>query len=149
MSRRMKMASVGALCVGAIGFAASSAVAGASPTRAPSASSGTFTCTTGRSGTFTINSGHSTGTSWNVAHLSFTGGGTGIFVPSVISTTTTATTTTGTVVFTTSSTRTKGNGHTPAPNACSISAMAQFTTGGQMLTFSLSGTVTGKLVANG
>jgi hypothetical protein len=64
--------------------AAGVAAAAASPSTAPSALKGSFfDCSNGESGTFVVNSGQAS-SSWNVAHLTFTSGGTGIFVPTAM-----------------------------------------------------------------
>ena len=68
----------GAAVVGVVGLMAP--VASAAPVKAKTALSGTFTdCSNGTSGTFVVNSGKSQATNWAAAHLTFTGGGKGIF----------------------------------------------------------------------
>jgi hypothetical protein len=71
-----------ALTVGVLGLGLSSA--GASPSNAPTALSGTFNCA-GQTGTFVVNSGNAMApVTWNVAHLTFSSGGSGIFVPTAL-----------------------------------------------------------------
>jgi hypothetical protein len=77
--RRLSVAAV--LGVGVLGPGV--ATASAAPANAPSSTTGSFFgCSNGDSGTFVINSGNShAAQTWNVAHLSFSSGGTGIFIP--------------------------------------------------------------------
>jgi hypothetical protein len=79
MRQRFTVA-VFAACLGVLGVGV--AGAGAAPRNAPTSVSGTFfDCSNGDSGTFVVNSGNSQPTTLNAAHLTFSGGGTGIFVP--------------------------------------------------------------------
>lgn len=65
----------GAIGVGSAAYAA--------PSNAKTSVSGTFDCGGGVQGEFVVNSGNAqAATTWNVAHLFFSGGGTGIFQPS-------------------------------------------------------------------
>lgn len=139
--------SIGAIAVGSVN------VAGAAPVAAPSSLHGTFTCGTGMTGVFVTNTGNATATPMNVAHLMFSTGATGIFVPSTLTfTIVVVTTTTGTVIGTFSATSVKGNGHAPSTDSCTISAtigpFATPDTGGD-ITATLTGTVVGKIVMNG
>ena len=122
-----------ALSFGFLGLGA--AVAGASPTNAPSSQSGTFTCPGDVTGMFTVNSGNThAAQTWNVAHLVFDSGATGIFVPTTLSLTFTPTG--GTPA---SFTVTKGSA--PSSVTCTISeSTPQFT---------LFGTATGNIVMTG
>lgn len=162
MSRRARWsvttaAAVVALSLGAV-VQGSGSVAGAAPVNAPSALHGTFTCGTGVSGTFVTNTGNATGTAWNVAHLLFTTGARGIFVPTSLSFTVSevaVTPTTGDVVATTTfhvPTRAKGNGHPPSTMTCQIAATEgpePTPTTGLEITITLTGTVVGKIAMNG
>lgn len=141
--------SVGAVVLGA------GTVAGAAPSDAPSSLHGTFTCGTGMTGTFVTNTGNATATPVNVAHLTFTTGARGVFVPTALTFTVTVYTTTNDMTLTTFSlTRVKanGNGHAPSTDSCTISAsFGPFTTPttGNQVTGILSGTVVGRVVHNG
>jgi hypothetical protein len=65
--------------------AAGMAAASASPSNAPTSTTGLFTCPGGVTGTFVVNSGKASApTTWNVAHLTFDSGGSGIFVPTAL-----------------------------------------------------------------
>jgi hypothetical protein len=70
-----------AACLGVLGLGVVGA--SAAPGNAPNSLTGTFfNCSNGDSGTFVVNSGNShAAQTWNVAHLTFSGGGTGNFVP--------------------------------------------------------------------
>jgi hypothetical protein len=59
---------------------------GASPVNSPDALTGTFfDCSNGASGTFVVNSGNAQANqTWNVAHLTFSSGGTGVFIPTTL-----------------------------------------------------------------
>jgi|GEM_PF-2813612 len=154
MSRLLKAIFVGVLCLGVPLVSAGVTVAAASPGRSPTASSGNFSCTTGRTGTYIVNKGHSTATPWEIAQATFSRGGKGIFVPSSLDLAIAGIDkTTGTVLFMTPEPfNTKGNGHAPAPNSCFITALvgtAHTTTSGITLVFMLEGTVTGRIVTNG
>jgi hypothetical protein len=129
---RYAVAASAALSMGIVGFGA--AGAGASPSHAPSAQTGTFTCPGGPSGTFTVNSGNSHAAQvWGVAHLIFDGGGTGNFVPSELNLTIMS----GGMTFTSDSIK----GNAPGSVTCSISESSPG--------FSLSGIVTGTIVVTG
>jgi hypothetical protein len=83
---------------------------------------------------FTVNSGNShAAQAWGSAHLTFNGGGTGIFVPTELNLTITS----GGMTFTSDSTK----GNAPGSVTCTILESAPG--------FSLSGIVTGTIVANG
>jgi hypothetical protein len=106
----------------------------AAPVGAKSSLSGSFDCGGGVSGTFLVNSGNAqSAQTWNVAHLSFTGGGTGIFVPTRLDLTFTM----DGQSFTSHAVK----GSAPTAITCTIAA------GGDG--FSLAGTVAGKIVRNG
>lgn len=126
------LAAAAALSVALLGFGA--AGAGASPSNAPTAQMGTFSCPDGSSGTFVVNSGknHAAQT-WDVAHLTFSSGATGIFVPTALDFTITFNGQT----FTSSSTK----GSAPGSTTCSISESGPG--------FTLSGTATGKITITG
>lgn len=118
------------------GFGAS--IAAAAPTNAPTAIMGTFDCAGGETGTFVVNSGNAqAATTWNVAHLTFNGGGTGIFVPTVLELTFTG----PGIPLQPPTATTKGNGNPPANATCTIMA--------QEGPFTLSGTVIGRIVMTG
>jgi hypothetical protein len=120
------------LSMGLLGLGVSAA--SAAPSKAPSAQKGAFVCPGGVTGTFIINSGNShAAQTWNVAHLTFDGGGAGIFVPTELDLT--ITTPGGT--FMTHSVKGKARGSI----TCSISETAPG--------FSLTGEVTGNIVHNG
>jgi hypothetical protein len=106
--------------------------AGAAPTNAPSSLTGQFfNCSNGDSGTFTVNSGNShAAQTWNVAHLVFASGGTGIFVPTALA-----------LSFNGSPPTLVTKGSTTGSVTCSISATEDG--------FMLNGTVTGNVVTNG
>jgi len=80
-SRTLAVALGGALLVAATIFAIAPLGAGAAPANAPGALAGTFSCDNGLSGTFVATGNNGRGTSWNVAHLTFADGGTGVFHP--------------------------------------------------------------------
>lgn len=121
------------LSIGLLGLGA--AGAGASPSNAPAATTGTFICPGGVTGTFLLNSGNThAAQTWNIAHLTFDSGGTGIFVPSALDLTITFD---GQPPVTLNATK----GSAPGSVTCSISE------GGPE--FSLSGSVTGRIVVNG
>jgi hypothetical protein len=121
-------------CVVGLGAALGTSVAAAAPSHAPSALSGTFDCPNGETGTFVVNSGNArAATTWNVAHLTFSSGGTGIFVPTMLDLTFSFDGQTST------SHATKGSA--PSAITCTISAAQDG--------FTLSGVVTGTIVHNG
>jgi hypothetical protein len=129
--RRIQWALIGsvALVLGLLGLAP--AVAGAAPSNAPTALSGTFDCGNGQTGTFLINSGKAENpTTWEMAHLTFSSGGSGIFVPTAIDITFTVNGQSQTVQAT--------KGSAPGSVTCSISAAQDG--------FTLSGSVTGNIV---
>jgi hypothetical protein len=118
----------------ALGAAFGTSIADAAPSNARNALSGTFDCANGESGTFVVNSGNAQAeTTWNVAHLTFSSGGTGIFVPTMLDLTITFDGQT----FTSQSTK----GSAPSAVSCTISAAQDG--------FTLSGVVAGKIVHNG
>jgi hypothetical protein len=132
-ARRLVRSGVLAGVVG-LGAALGTSVAAAAPSHAPSALSGTFDCPNGETGTFVVNSGNAhAATTWNVAHLTFSSGGTGIFVPTMLDLTFTFDGQTST------SQATKGSA--PSAITCTISAAQDG--------FTLSGVVTGTIVHNG
>lgn len=118
--------------------------AGAAPSNAPNALNGTFDCGGGVTGNFVTNSGNSSATTWAVAHLTFAGGGSGIFVPASLN-----------LTFSVDGTpigppelATKGNA--PAPDTCTIHATVTVPNpSGGTTTATLSGTVTGRIVHTG
>ena len=117
-----------------LGAALGTSVTAAAPSHAPSALSGTFDCPNGETGTFVVNSGNAqAATTWNVAHLTFSSGGTGIFVPTMLDLTFSFDGQTST------SHATKGSA--PSAITCTISATQDG--------FTLSGVVTGTIVHNG
>jgi hypothetical protein len=121
-------------CVVGLGAALGTSVAAAAPSHAPSALSGTFACPNGETGTFVINSGNAAAaTTWNVAHLTFSSGGAGIFVPAMLDLTFTSDGQT----FTSQATK----GSAPSAITCTISAAQDG--------FTLSGVVSGTIVHNG
>lgn len=104
----------------------------ASPVNAPTSLTGSFFgCSNGDSGTFVVNSGNTHApVTWNAAHLTFSSGGTGLFIP------------------TAEALSVNGNaepavtkGSAPGSVTCSISASAPG--------FTLTGTVTGNVVTTG
>lgn len=111
---------------------AGAAVANAAPTNAPSSLTGSFFgCSNGDSGTFVVNSGNNHATqTWNVAHLTFSTGGTGIFVPTNLA-----------LTFNGMSAPPSTKGSAPGSVTCSISA------GGNG--FTLTGSVTGNIITTG
>jgi hypothetical protein len=116
-----------ALTAGVVGMGVSGA--GASPSNAPTSLSGTFTCG-GQTGTFVVNSGNAMApVTWNVAHLTFSSGGTGIFVPTALDLTFTFMGQSQTLDAT------KGSAHGSV--TCSIAATQDG--------FSLTGSVTGNI----
>ena len=132
MARRALVASA-TLSMGLLGLGA--AGAGASPSNAPAATTGTFICPGGVTGTFLLNSGNShAAQTWNIAHLTFDSGGRGIFVPSSLDLTITFD---GQPPVSVNSTK----GSAPASVTCTISESAPG--------FSLSGSVSGRIVTNG
>jgi hypothetical protein len=117
-----------------LGAALGTSVAAAAPSHVPSALSGTFDCPNGETGTFVVNSGNAqAATTWNVAHLTFSSGGTGIFVPTTLDLTFTFDGQTST------SQATKGSA--PSAITCTISAAQDG--------FTLSGVVSGTIVHTG
>lgn len=147
LSRLIKLIAAGSIAVGAAVLASGTAMAGAAPSKAPSAISGTFSCTTtAETGTFVVNNGHSTATTWSVAHLTFSTGGKANLVPSAFHFAFVKTVGgTATVLGTT--TAVKGNGHAPSPNTCHITAVVGVTPTTSTTVFLLTGTVDGKLVS--
>jgi hypothetical protein len=132
VARRALLASA-TLSIGLLGLGV--AGAGASPSNAPAATSGMFICPGGVTGTFLLNSGNSHAAQpWNIAHLTFDSGGTGIFVPSALDFTITFD---GQPPVNVNATK----GSAPGPVTCTISESAPG--------FSLSGSVTGRIVMNG
>ena len=132
--RRLLVGSAALLCAVGLGAAMGTSIAGAAPSNAPTALSGTFDCGNGVSGSFVVNSGNAAApTTWNVAHLTFSSGGTGIFVPTTLDLTFSS----GGQSFTSHATK----GSAPSSITCRISA------GGDG--FTLSGVVTGNVVHNG
>jgi hypothetical protein len=128
----------GRVALGSMIIAAAAGVgvstAQAAPVHAKSSLSGTFDCGGGVTGTFVVNSGNAqSAQTWNSAHMTFASGGTGIFVPTELDLTITVDGQTVT------SHATKGSA--PSTVSCSIAAAADG--------FSLTGTVTGKIVRNG
>jgi hypothetical protein len=122
------------LCAVGLGAGLGTSAVGAAPSNAPSALSGTFDCGNGVSGTFVVNSGNAAApTTWNVAHLTFSSGGSGIFVPTTLDLTFSA----GGQTFTSHATK----GSAPTAITCTISAAGDG--------FTLSGVVAGKIVHNG
>ncbi len=68
----------GVAVLGVVGMVATGA--GAAPSNAKTAISGTFSdCSNGASGTFVVNNGKSQATTWTAAHLTFASGGRGVF----------------------------------------------------------------------
>jgi hypothetical protein len=127
--RRFGRVFVGGLALTAAAVGVGAAGASASPSKAPTALSGTFNCG-GRTGTFVVNSGNAMApVTWNSAHLTFSSGATAIFVPTALHLTFTFMGQSQTVDAT--------KGSAPGSVTCSIAA-AQ---GG----FSLSGSVTGNI----
>jgi hypothetical protein len=132
IGRRALVASA-TLSMGLLGLGA--AGAGASPSNAPTATTGTFICPGGVTGTFVLNSGNThAAQTWNIGHLTFDSGSTGIFVGSALDLTITFD---GQPPITVNATK----GSAPGPVTCSIAE-----SGPQ---FSLSGNVTGRIVMNG
>jgi hypothetical protein len=128
---RVRLGAVAVLGVGVLGLGVASA--SAAPTNAPNSLTGIFyDCTpTGDSGTFVINSGNShAAQTWNVAHQTFSAGGTGIFVPTSLA-----------LVFNGVPETPVNKGATRGSVTCSIYANEDG--------FILSGSVTGKIVHNG
>ena len=122
-----KLALAAALGVGVLGISAGSA--GAAPMNGLTGSF--WGCSDGLTGTFVINSGNShAAQTWNVAHLTFTTGGTGIFVPTALD-----------LSFNGMSGGLVTKGSAPGDVTCSILASQ----GG----FTLSGMVTGRVVLDG
>ncbi len=123
----MKLALAVIVAAGALGMSVGSAAA--APTNGLSGLFGE--CTNGASGTFIVNSGNShAAQTWNVAHLWFSTGGTGIFVPSALD-----------LSYNESPPVLVTKGNAPGNVTCAISADE----GG----FTLSGWVTGRMVVNG
>jgi hypothetical protein len=112
--------------------AAGMAAASASPSNAPTSTTGHFSCPGGVTGTFVVNSGKAAPptTTWTAAQLTFASGGTGIFIPTALDLTTPQ----GTEHFT------KGNA--PGSVTCDITAPLE-------PPFFLTGTVTGNIIRNG
>jgi hypothetical protein len=82
--RRFGRVLVGSLALTAAAVGVGVSGASASPSNAPTALSGTFNCS-GSTGTFVVNSGNAMApVTWNVAHLTFSSGDTGIFVPTAL-----------------------------------------------------------------
>lgn len=122
----------------------SSPEASAAPSNAPSALQGTFNCGGGVTGAFVTNSGNSSATTWSIAHLSFTGGGTGIFVPASLDLSISV----GGVPIGPPEVATKGNA--PAPDTCTILATFPVPSpSGGTGNATLSGVVTGRIVRTG
>jgi hypothetical protein len=111
---------------------AAAASALASPAKAPTALTGSFFgCSNGDSGTFVVNSGNShAATTWTSAHLTFSSGGTGVFIPTAEALS---------VNGSPEPPVTKGSA--PGSVTCSISANGAG--------FTLTGTVTGNIVTTG
>lgn len=147
MRRLWKLAAVGSIALAGGVMGAGATVAGAAPSHAPSSYSGTFTCT-GSTGTFVVNTGDSTATTWSAAHLTFSTGGRGIFVPSQFHLVFDVVTAGGTVVPVGTQTAVKGSGHAPSPDTCHITAVVAVTPT-TTLELVLTGTVVGKIVMNG
>ena len=117
--------------VAALAAGVAAPAASAAPANAPSSLTGTFDCGNGVTGVFVVNSGNAqSANTWNVAHLTFSSGGTGIFVPTMLDLTFSA----GGQSFTSQATK----GSAPSAITCSIAA------GGNG--FSLSGVVVGRIV---
>jgi hypothetical protein len=128
MRQRFSVA-VLAACLGLLGVGV--VAAGAAPGNAPTSLSGDFfDCSNGDSGTFVVNSGNSHPTTWNAAHLTFSGGGTGVFVP-----------TGKTVTFDGVPEPPATKGSAQGSVSCSISASEDGLT--------LTGTVVGNIITNG
>jgi hypothetical protein len=115
--------------------AAGEAAASASPSNAPTSTSGHFTCPGNVTGTFVVNSGKSSAptTTWTSAHLTFADGSTGIFVPTALDLMVMSPQGPVAEDFT------KGNA--PGSVTCSITAPLQ-------PPFFLTGTVTGNIIRN-
>jgi hypothetical protein len=121
------------LSMGLLGLGAAGAAS--SPSNAPAATTGTFICPGGVTGKFLLNSGNShAAQTWNIAHLTFDSGGTGTFVPSALDLTITFDSQPPVTVNAT-------KGSAPGSVTCTIS---ESTPG-----FSLSGSVTGRIVMKG
>jgi len=132
MVRRALVASA-TLSMGLLGLGA--AGAGAAPSNAPAATTGMFICPGEVTGTFLLNSGNShAAQTWNIAHLTFDSGGTGIFVATALDLTITFDSQPPVIVNAT-------KGSAPGSVTCSISESAPG--------FSLLGNVTGQIVMNG
>jgi len=119
--------SIGWLGVGAV-------AASAAPSNAPNSLTGPFSCDNGDAGTFVVNSGNANGTTWNVPHLTFTSGVTGVFSPTAFDLTFTFPGGTQTQVA-------QKNNPSKGSVTCTISASQG--------PFSLNGTVVGNITTNG
>jgi hypothetical protein len=87
MTITLRKAIAGLLAAGSLTLAgAAPALAGTGPVNAPTAVTGTFSCTDAASGnpvasgTYVINAGHSSVQTWEAAILTFDSGGTGVFI---------------------------------------------------------------------
>jgi hypothetical protein len=131
MTIRLRHAIGGLVAAGALTIAAV-APAMASPANAPTSLKGNFfNCSNHESGTFVTNSGNTHAlTTWNSAHLTFSSGGTGVFIPTAL-----ALSVNGIPETPVS----KGSAHGSV--TCSISATQPG--------FALTGTVTGNIVTTG
>jgi hypothetical protein len=133
--RRFGRILVGSVVLSAATMGVGATVAGASPSNAPTALSGSFFgCSNGASGTFVINSGKAAApTTWTAAHLTFASGERGIFISTALDLTFTFDGQSFSDHFT--------KGSAPGSVTCSIFA--------EMGDATLSGTVTGTVVLNG
>jgi hypothetical protein len=136
--RRTGAAALGSLVLAGGLFGVGMTAASAAPS-GPNVTTGTFSCSGGPSGTFVApgnSSKNGQASDWSAAHLTFTGGGQGIFVPTELHFTGTID---GTPVFFENAVK----GSAPSSITCTIESTPQQTPGGL---FQLTGTVIGKIV---
>jgi hypothetical protein len=132
MTRTMRAA---LLTIGVAVFALTpAAAASAAPTHAPDQLSGTADCGSAGGFDFVVNSGRANATTWSPAFITATDGSTGLFIPASFD-----------LTFTSpfgNDTEQTSKATAPGPVSCEISASPEEG-------FSLTGTVTGRIVWTG